>query len=204
MITDLDAEKLEVYENPAILTVKESISILTNDVSSLEVVDAGSESKGLEIAKTIKSHMTAIEDIRKTAVKPFNDKVKLINDFVKTISNALSSLDYSIRSKMRQYAEELEAERRKQEEKNAKKIEKAIEKGKPVPIIQVVETHERAKTDVGTISYQKVWTFQIINDSQIPREYCTPSESMIRAAVKAGQRMIPGVRIYEETKTILR
>jgi hypothetical protein len=42
-----------------------------------------------------------------------------------------------------------------------------------------------------------VWDFKIIDPAQIPAEFMMVNEKAIRAAVKAGVRNIPGVKIYQ-------
>jgi len=61
------------------------------------------------------------------------------------------------------------------------------------------------RTDSGTSAHQrKVWTFEVQNASLVPADYKIVDEQLIKDAIKMGIREIPGVRIFEETKTILR
>jgi hypothetical protein len=62
-------------------------------------------------------------------------------------------------------------------------------------------------SDFGTTSLAKKRVFDVITPSAVPREYCVPSDSLIRAAVgKAGDRMpiIPGVSIRDEDDLTVR
>ena len=47
---------------------------------------------------------------------------------------------------------------------------------------------------------RKVWKFEIVAEAEIPREYMAADEVAIRRAIMAGQREIPGVRIYQESQ----
>ena len=44
------------------------------------------------------------------------------------------------------------------------------------------------------------WTYEIINEPLIIRELCTPNSVKINAAIKAGLRETPGLRIFEEKR----
>ena len=51
---------------------------------------------------------------------------------------------------------------------------------------------------------QKVWTFRIVDETKVPRQFCEISDLLIRAAVRAGVRAIEGVEIYEETRIAIK
>lgn len=50
----------------------------------------------------------------------------------------------------------------------------------------------------------KRWVFNVEDASIVPREYLVVDEKKIREAVNAGTRIIPGVRIYEDTSLTIR
>lgn len=54
-----------------------------------------------------------------------------------------------------------------------------------------------ARPKTGAVTLTK---FEITDPDVVPREFCTPNESLIREAIKAGRDNIPGVRIYTERK----
>lgn len=51
---------------------------------------------------------------------------------------------------------------------------------------------------------RKVWKFTVTNAVLVPREYLTVNESAIREAVNKGERVIPGVEIFEDTQVTIR
>lgn len=73
----------------------------------------------------------------------------------------------------------------------------------PLPIIDlsVPEQEKTVQSDLGAISAKKVWEFEVIDESKVPNEFKIVNEKAIRAAVKAGVRNIPGVKIYQ-TETL--
>jgi hypothetical protein len=96
---------------------------------------------------------------------------------------------------------EIEAARKKAEEEAAKHEIQA-----PTVLAPVFqEAPKVTRTDTGTSAYQrKAWTFEVMDASLVPAEYKIVDEQLIKDAVKMGAREIPGVRIFEETKTVFR
>ena len=95
---------------------------------------------------------------------------------------------------------EIEAARKAAEEE-AKKHE--IEA--PLVTVPVMPEEQRAvRTENASAHQRKVWTFEIQNAALVPADYKIINEQAIRDAIRIGIREIPGVRIYEETKTVFR
>ncbi len=89
----------------------------------------------------------------------------------------------------------------KQAEEEAAKIA-VIAPTVVAPVVQ--EAPRVTRTEAGSASQRKVWTYDIFDAALVPREYLLVSDAKVRDAVKMGVRSIPGVRIFEETKTVFR
>lgn len=81
---------------------------------------------------------------------------------------------------------------RKEAEKLAKKEKISVEE-----VMASTETKEVAKT-VGTSTVKKRWTFKVVNESKIDREYLMINEVEIRADIRRGKRKMNGIEIFEE------
>ena len=157
-----------------------------------------------------------LEEQRKFLVAPLNNHVKSINNRFKEYSLPLERADKILRGKVMAYRQEQERKRREEEERlrklaekeQAKLAKKAAKKGLPEPppiIIPHIEAPVRTvQADFGTASVKKVWTYEIVNENEIPREYLVVNEKKIAAVVKAGIREIPGVRIFETEQLAVR
>ena len=66
------------------------------------------------------------------------------------------------------------------------------------------EAPKVTRTEAGSSSQRKIWTFEITDEKAVPAEYRIIDEQLIKDAIKQGARSIPGVRIFEETKVIFR
>lgn len=60
------------------------------------------------------------------------------------------------------------------------------------------------KGNIGSASLATRWKYDIIDEGKVPRKYCNPAKSKIQAAVRLGEREIPGVRIYKEEDLTVR
>jgi hypothetical protein len=101
-----------------------------------------------------------------------------------------------------------EEERRKEEERRLEEAIKAEAAGQtekaeeilaaPVSIAKVRPTTEAPR--VAGVSIQKRWTYRIVDESKIPREYLSPDLIKIGAVVREfkGEAVIPGVEVFSE------
>lgn len=97
-------------------------------------------------------------------------------------------------------AEEQEVAREQVAEANAKAVQVATA---PKPFVPPPAKTERLDTGA-KVSFVKVWTFIVTDPALVPRQYCQPVDALIRSAVKAGAREIPGVSIYAEERSTAR
>jgi DNA polymerase III alpha subunit (gram-positive type) len=132
-----------------------------------------------------------------------------------------------LQEKLRREAEEAnrkareEAARKAEEEARARAAseaeiaaakKKAEEEAKArevvAPVVQepiVPKESNVTRSESGVAAYQrKTWTFEITDETQIPREYLKVDEGKIRDAIKMGARDIAGIRIYETSTTVFR
>ena len=71
----------------------------------------------------------------------------------------------------------------------------------PAPVVVAPQVSPNTKTTIdgmGSASVEMIWTFSIVEPSKIPHEYLIPDTKKIAAAVKAGTRDIPGIKIFQE------
>lgn len=106
-------------------------------------------------------------------------------------------------------AAELQAQQKKELEREAKKLQKAgdneaaevlREEAKIVPLPVMAPT-AAVPQSAGSVIRQR-WTFDVIDADKVEREYCEPSMTKIRKVVEAlgDKARISGIRIYKEVK----
>ena len=69
-----------------------------------------------------------------------------------------------------------------------------------------VEERKTVKTDAGMAIRKEVWKWELTDISQVPKEFTQTvvNKLIIDAAVKSGNRSIPGILIYPEIQTTYR
>lgn len=157
-----------------------------------------------------------LEAKRKEFVAPPNQYVKNVNAFVKKFVQPLTTIQTTLKTKITQHNNKLEMERQEREKKakeEAAKLQAEIDKeakekrieGTKVTPVSVPKADNVIRTETGASAYtRKDWKAEIVDASQVPREFCEPSLKLIKEAVKAGTRDIPGVRIWQDSQTILK
>jgi hypothetical protein len=55
-----------------------------------------------------------------------------------------------------------------------------------------------------TEGVRNVWTFEVQNLSNVPREYLMLDEKKVRKAIRSGERSIPGLMIFQKQQTVYR
>lgn len=168
-----------------------------------------------------------LEKERKGLVDPLNNKVREINSRYKPFTEKLDQITRAIKKKMVDYNNELqrqaqekerkrlEAEAKAKEEAEAKFKEQQAEAEKtgdialfefPEPIPQQEEAPaplRQLKTSAGTSTFVEVWKWELRDFSMVPDRFIIPAkldEVAINKAVRAGERNIPGLRIYPESE----
>lgn len=90
---------------------------------------------------------------------------------------------------------------RKQEEIDAQRQANADREAAIVEEQRIAdEAAARAEKARPKSNIVEVTEFEIVNEFQVPREYCSPDASKIRAAVKAGLTEISGIRVFKTKK----
>lgn len=205
------------------LTTEIEVVELTAEASSLEqkakaiiVNDDVSAGEATNLLSFIATAKKKLEERRKFFVKPLNDQVKKVNDFFKGYNAPLDKADKTLRGKVLAYRQEVQRKQREEQDrlrilaaKEQERLEKKAEKkGEPVPapiIVPAAPPQESTiKAAMGSATAKLIWTFDITDAAQVPREYLVVDPMKIRAAVKMGTREIPGVNIYSEEQLSVR
>ena len=144
--------------------------------------------------------------VRKTNafVKPMMDRLKAIEGKGGIINRKLS--DYSMKVELQRR----EIERKQNEarialqkqvdaEAKAKGVETVV-----LPPVAVPTKKEPVRSDSAVSSAVMVWKHEVIDADLVPRQYLAVDDKALAAAVKAGIRDIPGVRVFEEAEMRVR
>jgi len=193
----MNTQELQVIEKDGRGFIELAKSHMVTDPPSADVAN--------NILVKINSGLKEIEKKRLSFTAPLNQSLKEINATFKgvtePIAQAKSELSQRLMSwraeEQRRIFEEQEAARKEEErrrkiqEAHAAKGHKVNETITPVerPMPFSVQDTTRTRTQ---------WTYDIVDESQIPREYLIIDKTGMMTAVRSGVRDIPGVKIYQK------
>lgn len=203
------------------------IKAVSEPLLNVEIKTDADQENAYEAAKQIKKLSKAVETRRKELTKPLKDEAKQIEAYAKKVVEPLNKAEAHLKKELVKRAKKLEEERRAEEERlrkqrEAEEKEAEEKRKKEVEFSNVFGeekdeqstaekeraeflAQEKAKKEEKAIASrrikgtQKRWTFQIEDESKIPREFLTPDNPQIIKAIRNGTREIAGVKIYQET-----
>jgi hypothetical protein len=193
--------------------------ITTLKVTSInELKDAG------DILSNIKSFIKVWTDKKKELVKPFKDGIRGIEaEFDPRIDKA-TEWKKTLESTMANF-QMAELKRQQEEEQKRKEAElvrlekekeilesRAAEQGSNKILSEAIKVEERqerlmneplktsftVKSATASTGLKMIWDYEVLDDNEVPREYCNPDRGLLRRAVNDGAREIKGVRIFEK------
>lgn len=159
-----------------------------NDVVVLSAQD---ELDVSEMLAEIKGKAKRLETMKQEALRPLRSAIETVTGWFREPLAAYGTMETVLKQRIVDYRRRLESER-------AAALEKMTPEAKPEEIRTAIASlnSAQAPTTPG-VSVRKVWTFEIVDVDAVPREFCSPDNGKIRAAVASGNREIDGVRIFE-------
>lgn len=219
------AELVLPTQDPAVLDYQQRAVAIRREAEALVVDSPEAKATAVDFLARVARLRRDAEATRTGLVKPFNDHVAGVNRVFKDVLGPVEQADRVVRDKTvawdrteRQRAAEAaaRAERaRLESEAMLQEAERAEAAGKARVAEQLLETavarENTAKavatqavapprtvaSGAGSATTRMVWTFAIDKEADIPREYLELNEARVRKAIIAGEREIPGLRIFQ-------
>lgn len=169
------------------------------DWKKISKLDSAPEySRACEVLTAVKEKLNEAEKERKQIVDPLNGVVKHVNAKFKPYTEALKDIEGHLKFLVVGYLEEQRALAVKLAEKEAKAAEKKGAK----QLAEDIREHALTSMPVpasSAVSFRKRWAYKVVDAKKVPREYLCVDSDAVNAAIKAGEREIPGLEIYEDT-----
>lgn len=164
-----------------------------------EIEDEQEYGEASDLLKATKGKIKLLDQERTLTVKPLNDQVREINSWYKKPLDKLKTIESALKKMLAQY-------QLKQREEQARLLEEAASEKTDHAKAQVLvmQAAKKATPAVSGVSVREVWKWDLVDESQVPQKYYSVDPAKIEAAVKAGEREIPGVRIYKEARVAVR
>lgn len=222
------ATQLSVIESDQVVVDLRAKGAAALELAQSLVVDtAERKTEGLELVARARRAVRASDARRTALVKPHNDHVASINrlfkgatdpfrDVDRIASQKVIDFDREERQRAAKAAAEAEAERIRSEtllqeaaraeaagqtQVAERLLERAVESegGALDAQAQARIPAKVTTTESGTVGVRnKPWTFRVTDAEQIPRKYLCLDPVKVREDIRAGEREIPGLKIYQE------
>lgn len=196
-----DDTKGIVTGDQEIVEMRSDIAVVTHDVKELVISDDEKEAYASTIRSKIKALQKKLKARLEFFIGPANTFVRSMRAIFRSYTGELDDMDDGLEKKMVAFHDIKEAQAKKEAERLEKENEKRIKKGKPPAPASVDPVHKAVRTEEGQTSYSKKWTYKILEEVKVPREFCTPVGKLLQDAVDEGQRKIAGCDIYQKTLT---
>lgn len=199
---------------------------------AIVVNDAVSYDNTVLFLKEIAQKKKDFKAQRDKYVKPMKDSIKAIDEKLQEPIKTLEKMEAIVRETLNNYLaevnrreqERLALEKKKAEEEALRKMEelehaklqsgeydevtqKAIARTvdhEQNKIVEATTKQEKINLSTSETSVSMVWDFEIIDKAQIPLEFLKVDETAIRNAIRAGEREISGVKIFQKPQLSLR
>lgn len=149
--------------------------------------------------REVQALVKAATEERTNIVKPINEGVKRINEFFKKLTAPAEEFANELKQSMVDFQEQKRQAALKEAEAQAKKLEKkspeaAQDLRNAAAVRQVVPPVEG-------VQFRRTWTFEITDESLVPREFLVIDEAKLRKYAQAMQdtAKVPGVHFFQTT-----
>jgi hypothetical protein len=190
-------------------------------VQTAEIATDEDLGKAADLTKYIQTQLKVGDEKRLEFTRPLDEQKATVMNFWNPIKKRLEKAKADLGKKITAY--QVEAEKRKREEEAERRRieeEQALERAEQLEsegkteaasAVMDIATKEAPKKKtapkrgaMASSSIRTRWVFEVEDESKVPREYLIVDSALVRKAVDAGAREIPGIRIYEEHKAIVR
>jgi hypothetical protein len=211
-------------EKEVVTEIETQIELYRSEIEPKTITTETECADASDILKRVKGYIKTIDDRRREFVDPLNSTVKKLNAQFKPFSDMAEELRRKIETKIITFQSALVAKRSEEErirmdaeaaalrEKANAEAKVAIENNSQA-MLNVAVANEKMATylenapakvsatitsEMSSSTIRKTWTFEIENENDIPRIFCSSDSKKIRDAISNGIRDIKGIRIYQK------
>jgi hypothetical protein len=157
-------------------------------VDNVSVTNSVEQKNAEELLQSIKSANKQAKDMLNSLLEPIKEAEKrtrsLFSQYLNRCETAKSKIEGLLSDFHKSQTELTEIEALERAEVYWKKVEGAKQTGEvvPLPDLGVLPPSKTSHHNMGSTSYRKHIKINVIQSNLVPREYCVPSESLIRKA----------------------
>ncbi|MBU0944220.1 MAG: hypothetical protein KKE53_07180 [Proteobacteria bacterium] len=220
---DIGMSAHQITVMPKMEAIKQTFAPYLNQIKEMvtqaqahEVIDEETNKQAVAMAGEAKRLAKKITAEGERIVGEPNQFVKSVRGLCKDFTAPLAEIETNLKQKFGPYQSKIELDRREQErraQEAARELQKQLDaeaKEKGVESITVItpvikKEDKVTRTSTGASAFiKRPWKAEILDESQVPREYCSPDMRLINQGVRMGVREILGVRIFQDIQTNIR
>jgi predicted house-cleaning NTP pyrophosphatase (Maf/HAM1 superfamily) len=165
----------------------------------VEITDTSSYQLANDLLKQVVSEKKRLVEREKWVLNPLEESVKRLKALFLQPKKALLNAETVLKSSIAAY-------KKQQEEEAQKKMLQAASSDNHHEIRGLVALAAEAVPVTEGVSTYETWTFEVEDPLQVPREFLTVDEVLVRAYVKKNKHhsQIPGIRVFTKTTVAVR
>ena len=206
---DIEAAKAELS------VYKDRLEKMLAKAKAFEITDDESNGMAVQMGLQAKKLGKRIKDAGADKTKEHRQFTGAVRNLVKVYTDMLSGIEAGLKEKFRDYSRIKEMKRREAEriaQVAAEKLQRQINREAKVKNIEPVHVPTPAlpqkqaptRTEEGSASIKKVWTWKLINITEVPDEYKILDAVAVNKAIRGAVRNITGIEIFQEDKPVFR
>lgn len=154
-----------------------------------------------QLVRSAKERWKELEERRTAITKPINEALRQVNALFKPVQDPLKQVEVIIKSKIAAYT----MAQRASQERAMRDAAAAIQSGD----VQAAAEHVAAIVPASVLAgvgVREVWTFRVVDESLVPREFLRVDEDKIKATIPKGSDPlpIPGIEFVKEGRVAVR
>lgn len=148
------------------------------------------------------------ETMRKAEKEPLDKRVAVVQGHFSDRKTRIKKAKGYVTPKQTAWQVKVEAKAKQEREEAARAAAAATtteEVAAATEKVRAAKSAGRTRDDYGqTASLRTTWKYKIVDIRKVPAGYLELAKGAVRAAINAGVRDIPGLRIYDEKGTVTR
>lgn len=158
-----------------------------------------SAEEAMNLIAKLKGYIKKIEEVRKRVNEPHRKATIYNNEKCRPFTDKLERIEHILFAKINAWKVKYEEEQ-KLLEQEAEQLKNALQ----LDVSPHITREATLRTSEALVYEKTQWKFDIECLSEVPRQYLMIDEEKVEAALKSGVREIPGLKVYQEKKTIIR
>jgi hypothetical protein len=164
-----------------------------------QVCSHWSAEEAMNLIAKVKTYGKKIEEIRKRINEPYRKMMTYNNEKCRPFLDQLERIEKILLTKIDAWKIKSSLEEEEMQ-KEAELLKDALQ----LHVVPFVKTESVLRTSTALAYEKTTLKFEVECLAMVPINYITIDEDKVEAALKAGTREIPGLKIYEQKKTIIR